>query len=159
MKSGRCIRVPKEQGGILTPQGTLKGTWWRHQMKTLPRCWPFVRGIHQSPVYSSHKDQWRGALMFSLICDWINSWVNNREAGDLRRRRAHYDVIVMNSGNISRCLAKNGLFGQACCQHETTLCYVHVCHLIHVITIMKSNALVDVWLPHLHKVPGSLCLD
>ena len=33
--------------------------------------------------------------MFSLICVWINGWVNNREAGDLRRYRAHYDVIVM----------------------------------------------------------------
>ena len=41
------------------------------------------------------KGQWRGALMFSLICVWINDWVNNREAGDLRRYRAHYDVIVM----------------------------------------------------------------
>ena len=33
--------------------------------------------------------------MFSLIYVWINSWVNNREAGDLRRYRGHYDVIVM----------------------------------------------------------------
>ena len=47
-----------------------------------------------------HKGQWRGALMFSLICAWINDWVNNREAGDLRRRRGHYDVKVMNI-NIS----------------------------------------------------------
>ena len=39
--------------------------------------------------------QWRGALMFSLVCTWINDWVNNREAGDLRRHRGHYDVIVM----------------------------------------------------------------
>ena len=39
--------------------------------------------------------QWRGALVFSLICVWINGWVNDREAGDLRRYRAHYDVIVM----------------------------------------------------------------
>ena len=39
--------------------------------------------------------QWRGALMFSLICVWINGWVNNREAGDLRRHCAHYDVIVI----------------------------------------------------------------
>ena len=42
-----------------------------------------------------HKGQWRGALMFSLICVWINGWVNNREAGDLKRHWAHYDVIVM----------------------------------------------------------------
>ena len=33
--------------------------------------------------------------MFSLICVWINDWVNNREAGDLRRQRGHNDVIVM----------------------------------------------------------------
>ena len=44
---------------------------------------------------SPHKGQWREALMFSLICAWINSWVNNGEAGDLRRHCAHYDVIVM----------------------------------------------------------------
>ena len=64
---------------------------WKH----FPRNWPFVRGIHQSPVKSPHKDQWRGALMISLICVWINDWVNNREAGDLRRNRTHYDVTVM----------------------------------------------------------------
>ena len=64
---------------------------WKH----FPRNWPFVLGIHRSPVNFPHKAQWRGALMFSLICVWINDRVNNREAGDLRRYRAHYDVIVM----------------------------------------------------------------
>ena len=63
--------------------------------KPFPRNWPFLRGIHRSPVNSSHKGQWRGALMFSLICVWINDWVNNREAGDLRRYRPYYDVIEM----------------------------------------------------------------
>ena len=66
---------------------------WKH----FPRYWPFVRGIHRSPVNSLHKGQWRGALMFSLICARINGWVNNREADDLRRYRAQYDVIVMYS--------------------------------------------------------------
>ena len=33
--------------------------------------------------------------MFSLICAWINGWVNNGEAGDFRRNRTHHDVIVM----------------------------------------------------------------
>ena len=46
-------------------------------------------------VNSPHKGQWRGALMFSLICVWINGCVNNSEAGDLRRYRAHYDITVM----------------------------------------------------------------
>ena len=36
--------------------------------------------------------------MFSLICVWINGWVNNGEAGDLRRHRTHYDVIVITRG-------------------------------------------------------------
>ena len=66
-----------------------------NKRKHLPRYWPFVRGIPRSPVNSPHKGQWRGALMFSLICVWINDWVNNREVGDLRRYRAHYDVIVL----------------------------------------------------------------
>ena len=70
-------------------------SWWRHQMETFPRNWPFVRGIHRSPVNSPHKGQWRGDLMFSLIIAWINAWVNNGEAGGLSRNRAHYDVTVM----------------------------------------------------------------
>ena len=44
----------------------------------------FPWGIHRSTVNSLHKGQWRGALMFTLICTRINAWVNNREAGDLR---------------------------------------------------------------------------
>ena len=64
---------------------------WKH----FPRYWPFVRGIHRSPVNSTHKGQWRGALMHSLVLAWINGWVNNHEAGDLRRHRAHCDVTVM----------------------------------------------------------------
>ena len=64
---------------------------WKH----FPHYWPFVRGIHRGPVNSLHKDQWRGALMFSLICARIKGWVNNCEAGDLRRHLAHYGVTVM----------------------------------------------------------------
>ena len=63
---------------------------WRHspvipilhddaiEWKDFPRYWPFVWEIHRLPVHSTHKGQWRGALMFSLICAWINGWVNNR---------------------------------------------------------------------------------
>ena len=63
---------------------------WKH----FPRYWPFVWGIHRSPVNSS-EGQWRGALMFSLICAWMNGWVNNGKVGDLRPHDAHHDVIVM----------------------------------------------------------------
>ena len=64
---------------------------WKHFSCYLP----FVRGIHRSPVISTHKGQWRRALKFPLICAWTNSWVNNCEAGDLRRHHAHYDLTVM----------------------------------------------------------------
>ena len=64
---------------------------WKH----FPRYWPFVRGIHRSPVNSPDKGQWLGALMFSLLSVWINGWVNNREAVDLRRYRGNYDVTVI----------------------------------------------------------------
>ena len=69
--------------------------WWRHQMETFSRYWPFVRGIHRSPVNSLHKGQWRGALVFSFMCARISGSVNNRDAGDLRCHGAHYDVIAM----------------------------------------------------------------
>ena len=68
--------------------------WWRHQMEKFS-----MQRIHRSPVKSPPKGQWRGALLFSLICTWINGWVSNREAGDFRHHRAHYDVIVMPGTN------------------------------------------------------------
>ena len=76
---------------------------WKH----FPRYWPFVREIHRSPVNFPHKGQWRWALMFTLICARMNGWVNNREAGDLRRYRVHYEVfpchdIIICSVNIKK---------------------------------------------------------
>ena len=83
---------------------------WKH----FPRYWPFVQGIRRSPVISPHKGQWRGGFMFPLTCDWINGWVSNHDAGDLRRHRAHYDVTVMWSdvgfASPFDSLASNGCF-------------------------------------------------
>ena len=53
------------------------------------------KNFPRNSVNSPHKGQWRAALMFTLICVWINGCVNNREAGDLRRYYAHYGVTVM----------------------------------------------------------------
>ena len=64
---------------------------WKHFL----RYWPFVRGIHWSPVVPPPNGQWRRALMFSLICAWTNVWANKWDAGDLRRHHTHYDVTVM----------------------------------------------------------------
>ena len=76
----------------------LSEQWWRHQMETFSALLAICVGNSPVPVNSPHKGLWRGALMFSLICVWINGWVNNREAGDLRHYPAHYDVIVMKAG-------------------------------------------------------------
>ena len=70
-------------------------SWWRHQMETVSALLAICAGNSPLPVNSPHKGQWRGALMFSSIYARINSWVNNREAGDLRRHPTHCDVIVM----------------------------------------------------------------
>ena len=40
-------------------------------------------------------------LWHFFICAWINGWVNDREAGDFRRHRPHYDIIVMRPREIS----------------------------------------------------------
>ena len=72
------------------------GIKWKH----FPRYWQFVRWIHRSPVNSPHKGQWRWDLMFSLICAWINSWINNREAGVFRCHHAHYDVAIMDLNTL-----------------------------------------------------------
>ena len=76
--------------------------WWADLLhddvikrKHFRRYWPFVRGIHRSPVKSPHKGQWCGALVFSLIFAWTNGWVNNRDSGNSRRHRADYDFTVM----------------------------------------------------------------
>ena len=74
-----------------------QGSWWRHQMETFSALLAICAGSSPVPgeLPAPHKGQWRGALMFSLIWVWIKGWENNREAGDLRRYRAYYDVIVM----------------------------------------------------------------
>ena len=86
--TGWSFFILKQGHGIFEHDDVIK---WQY----FPRYWPFVQGIHRSLVNIPNKSQWRGALMFSLICTWINGWVNNRKAGDLRLHCAHYDITVM----------------------------------------------------------------
>ena len=69
--------------------------WRHHQMEAFPVLLAICAG--NSPVTGDfpHKDQWRGALTFSLICAWINGWVDTRGSGYLRRHRTHFDVTVI----------------------------------------------------------------
>ena len=85
---------------------------WRHQMEPFsailalcegnpPVAGGFPHKGQWSPVAGvfPHKGQWCGTLIFSLICVWTNGSANNRDAGDLRRHRTHYDVTVIRSIN------------------------------------------------------------
>ena len=68
----------------------LDGAWLSE--KRMTRC------IENLLLIIRHRGQWRGALMFSLI--WMNGWVNNREANDLKCHCAHYDVTVMDADTV-----------------------------------------------------------
>ena len=59
-------------------------SWW-HQMETFSTLLAICAGKGQSCT----------ALMFSLICTWINSWANTLAAGDLRCNHTHYDITPM----------------------------------------------------------------
>ena len=72
-------------------------TWLDHQMDTFSVLLALCDGNPWSPVDSPHKCQWHGALMFSLICTWVNSRANNRGASDLRCHCVHYNITVMSS--------------------------------------------------------------
>ena len=101
-----------------------------------------MRGIHRWPVNSPQKGQWRGALMFSLICAWINVWVNNREAGDLRRRRAHYEVIIMSFKWHVEFLKSGAFFASV---KRQTLCFP-VC--LQCVINLKRFVGIRLWFHH-----------
>ena len=69
--------------------------WWSHQMETFSALLALCDRISPFIGELPSQSQWRGALMFSLNCAGTNSWVNNRDGGDLKRHRAHYDVTII----------------------------------------------------------------
>ena len=68
---------------------------------TGPFCGEFIG--HRWIPRTKASDAELGCFIWSA--QWINGWVNNREAGDLRRQSAHYDVIVMRYAAWLRCFA------------------------------------------------------
>ena len=101
---------PKTNSTVKIPGDVIKLTHF-------PYYWPFVRGIHRLPVDSPPKGQWRGALIFPLICAWTNTWANNRDAGDLRRHCAQYDVTIMCELYCIRSLKLNNSLNSAVILH------------------------------------------
>ena len=109
---------------------------WKH----FSRCWSFVRGIHRWPVDSPHKCQWRGALKFSLICNWIKGWANNRDVGDLRRHRAHYNVTVMvlvQSGHEFTLVIQNWFSGTRAVNSKVCLSNVRKIISVYQVTLFS----------------------
>ena len=80
-------------------------------IKTRVSCWIlrlYLAGVAAVPSeFPAQRPVKRGALMFSLICAWINGWVNNGEAGDFRRHRVHCDVIVVVVGSNRLCIKQS----------------------------------------------------
>ena len=76
--------------------------------------------------------------MFSLICVWIHGWVNNGEAGDLRRYCSHYDITVMSIDrlsthqSISSCLSANN-------QSKVTLWFISACKVTSIDIVWKIS--------------------
>ena len=123
--------------------------------KDFARYRPFVPGI-RPPLNSPHKGQWRGALLFSLICTWTNSWVNNREAGVLRRHRGHwYYVIVMFFQAMVSCLTTPSPYLLQCChlkdiqkQHRAlymTMFPLSLMNWIETILSLRCQSLFRTW--------------
>ena len=68
---------------------------WKHFWRYWPLCGEFTGHRWIPCTKTSDAELW----CFLWSAPWINGWVNNREAGDLRRQRAHYDAIIMKTWN------------------------------------------------------------
>ena len=86
-------------------------SWWHHQMENLST--ELAIGAENSPVTSEFPTQRPVTRSFDvfLLCAWLNGWVNNCEAGDLRCHHAHYDVSVM--------------YNQSAAVHSSSTYYLH----------------------------------
>ena len=71
------------------------GTWWVIKWKRFPRYWPFVRGIHRSPVNSPHTKA--SDAEFDVSFDLhLNKRLNKQSWGWwFETSSAHCDVIVL----------------------------------------------------------------
>ena len=125
--------------------------WWRHQMETFSALLAHCAGNSPVPVNSPHKGQWRGSLMFSLIYAWINDWVNNRWAGNLRRHRGHCDVIVMSlycMGVLDAGLGSNPIPAKW---------RQFVSHRSETFSLCQCTIQIK-WLPNQNQLPGT-CIN
>ena len=103
-----------------------------------------VPGLLCGEFTGHHKGQWREALMFSLICACINGSVNNREAGDLRRHRGHYDVTVM-----LRAHSNDSMY----------IIHIYIYNEVWYIRSLSLSALVRQWRGVREKTRRNICIN
>ena len=89
-------------------------SWWRHQMETFSALLALCEGNSLGTGEFPSQSQWCESLMFSLIWARTNGWVNHRDAGELRRHCAYYDVTVKIIGTTTSA--------------ETNGEYIHTCN-------------------------------
>ena len=112
-------------------------TWWRHQMETFSALLAICAG--NSPVPVEFLSQRPVTRSFDVFFDlrWINGWVNNGEGGDLRCRRAHYDVIV-NKHLFIKTLQKHKRFNCDANIMPAPCQLGFYCSLIHMAAILQT---------------------
>ena len=126
-------------------------TWWRDQMETFSALLILCAG--NSPVIGESPSQSPVTRSFDVFFDpCLSGWINNGEAGDLRRHHAHYDVIVMyhDSRNTNRCqisiaIAKQYIYNN---HYHLSSHLRKETHMFNIIVTMPE----PLWLTHINVV-------
>ena len=121
---------------------------WKH----FPRYWPFVRGIHRSRWIPRTKASDVEVWYFLWSVPEYNGWVNNREAGDLRRHRTHYDVSVMLRSIRQSAVWFHVLIGQHLYAERIPCCTVHTIFLKLKTKKLIINKIYLLYYPWYHSV-------
>ena len=89
-----CLYLDHDVLSAESPQKSSSNIWY-HQMETFSTLLSFCTA--NSPLTGEFPSQRPVTQIFevSLVCVCTNGGANNRDAGDLRRHRHHYDVTVM----------------------------------------------------------------
>ena len=89
-----CVKIPFKCENKYTNDSIQYGqntqSWWRHQIEAFSALLTLCAG--NSPVtgeFPAQRDSDAELWCFLWSAPWINGWVKNREAGDLRRNHAH----------------------------------------------------------------------
>ena len=109
---------------------SIKVRSWKHFLYD----WPFVRGIHQSPVVSFTKDQGYPPLKLPLMLAWMSSWTNSQMAGDLRHSHVHVTSLKWPMQLHPSCMPNLGIltlhYGWYCTQVTFTSSFEVILELI-----------------------------